>query len=213
MLLLEQILNENGKRLDIDCDELDNVYVMDQLAALGAHTAILKNLNLEDSDNLTYLGYTKRAKDKKSSTLLKPITNIILYYAGETDASPAAEKVFDKITYTLVGNVNLFCEEEGTDEVSERVYLYYTTNPAAGSPIIDIKIDDTPILNGWETVITQNKKALYNDMDDYEDDMWFIHTDFRLICNTLPNDDRARRLKITLSLDTGEEITYNVNVN
>ena len=46
-----------------------------------------------------------------------------------------------------------------------------------------------------------------------EDDMWFIHTDFCLICNTLPNDDRAHRLKITLSLDTGEEITYNVNVN
>ena len=173
--LLYASKDENGKRLDVDCDDLDNVYVMDRLAALGAHTAILKNLNIEDSDNLTYLGYTKKAKDKKSSTLLKPITNIILYYAGETDAVPAAEKVFDKITYTLVGNVNLFCEEEGTDEVSERVYLYYTTNPAAGSPIIDIKIDDTPILNGWETVITQNKKALYNDMDDYEDDMWFIH--------------------------------------
>ena len=173
--LLSASKDENGKRLDIDCDQLDNAYVMDQLAALGAHTAILKNLNLEDSDNLTYLGYTKKAKDKKSSTLLKPITNIVLYYAGETDAVPTGEKVFNKITYTLAGNVNLFCEEEGTDEVCKRVYLYYTTNPAAGSSIIDIKIDDTPILNGWETVITQNKKALYDDMDDYESNMWFIH--------------------------------------
>jgi hypothetical protein len=55
------------------------------------------------------------------------------------------------------------------------VYLYYTTNPAAGSPIMDIKIDNNAILNGWETARTQNGKALYDDMDDYENSMWFIH--------------------------------------
>jgi cbb3-type cytochrome oxidase subunit 3 len=55
------------------------------------------------------------------------------------------------------------------------VYLYYTTNPAAGSPIIDIKIDNTPILNGWETARTQNQLALSTDMDEYSGSMWFLH--------------------------------------
>jgi hypothetical protein len=40
---------------------------------------------------------------------------------------------------------------------------------------VDIKIDNTPILDGWQTVRTQNGKALYDDMDDYASDMWFIH--------------------------------------
>ena len=170
----ENIINSIGNS-DLECDSIDNAYVMDQLSSLGAHTVILKNLNLADGDNLTYLGFNKRAKNKNSTELIKPITNIILYYAGETDAAPKSEMVFDSISYKLAGDMNLFCEEEGTDEVCERVYLYYTTNPAAGSSIIDIKIDNTAILNGWETVRTQNGKALYDDMDDYESNMWFIH--------------------------------------
>ena len=119
-----------------------------------------------------YLGYTKKAKSANDTTMIKPITNIILYYAGETAVQPTNEdKVFGKISYKLAGNLNLFCEEDGTDDECERVYIYYTTNPAAGSPIIDIQIDNTAILNGWETARTQNGKALYADMDDYSDDM------------------------------------------
>ena len=83
--------------------------------------------------------------------------------------------MFDGITYKLAGNLNLFCKDGGTDSKCKRVYLYYTTNPAAGSPIMDIKIDNTPILNGWKTIRTQNKKALSSDMDSYYDSMWFIH--------------------------------------
>ena len=172
----EQLITESSDNADIDCDEVDNAYLMDRLAALGAHTAILKNLNLADDDNATYLGYTKKAKDTNSTTVIKPITDIILYYAGETDVQPSnADKVFGKISYKLAGNLNLFCEEDGTDDTCERVYIYYTTNPAAGDPIIDIQIDHTAILNGWETAKTQNGKALHADMDDYSDDMWFIH--------------------------------------
>ena len=161
--------------IDADCDDIDNSYVLDQLASLGAHTTIFKNLNLADSDNLTYLAYTKRQKAAGSATIIKPITNIILYYMGETTVTPQANMVFDGISYQLAGNINLFCEEDGTDEECERVYLYFTTNPGAGNPIIDIQIDNTAILNGWETARTQNSKALYNDMDDYESDMWFLH--------------------------------------
>ena len=172
----EQMINSSNDAGELDCDDIDNGYLVNQLAAMGAHTVIPKNLNLEDSDNVTYLGYTKMAKDANGTTIIKPITNIILYYAGETDAQPdEKDMVFGKITYKLAGKLNLFCEEDGTDDVCERVYLYYTTNPAAGSPILDIKIDNTAILNGWETAKTQNGKALYADMDDYEDDMWFIH--------------------------------------
>ena len=166
----EEILNSSGE-INIDCDDLDNSYVMNQLAALGAHTAVLKNLNLADSDNATYLAYTKRVK----TAGVNPITDIILYYAGKTDAKPKDNIVLGGITYKLAGNANIFCEEGDTDAVCERVYLYYTTNPAAGSPIIDIKIDNTAILNGWETARTQNKKALYDDMDDYASNMWFLH--------------------------------------
>ena len=172
----ESLINASGESADIDCDDVDNAYLMDRLAALGAHTAILKNLNLADDDNATYLGYTKKAKNANDITMIKPITNIILYYAGETAIQPTNEdKVFGKISYKLAGNLNLFCEEDGTDDECERVYIYYTTNPAAGSPIIDIQIDNTAILNGWETAKTQNGKALYADMDDYSDEMWFIH--------------------------------------
>ena len=166
----EEILN-SADNIDIDCDDLDNAYVMNQLAALGAHTAVLKNLNLADSDNATYLGYTKRVK----AAGVNPITNLILYYAGKTDAKPKDDIVISGITYKLGGNANIFCEEGDTNAKCKRVYLYYTTNPAAGSPIIDITIDNTAILNGWETVRTQNKKALYDDMDDYSGSMWFLH--------------------------------------
>ena len=86
-----------------------------------------------------------------------------------------SEKVFYNITYKRIGEMNIFCEEGDTNEECERVYLYCTTNPAAGSPIIDIKIDNTAILNGWETVRTHNKKALYDAMGDYESSMWFLH--------------------------------------
>ena len=158
---------------DLDCDDLDNSYLANTLAAQGAHTLISKNLNLEDSDNVTYLAYTKAPKN--NSTLITPITNVILYYAGETKQEPKAEIVHGGVTYHLVSNVNLFCEENGENDQCDRVYLYYTTNPAAGRPILDIKIDNTAILNGWETVRTQNGKALYDDMDAFESSMWFIH--------------------------------------
>lgn len=172
----ESLITSSNEAADLDCDDVDNAYIVNQLAAMGAHTAILKNLNLADEDNVTYLGYTKKAKKANDTTVINPITNIILYYAGETDVKPTNEdKVFGKISYKLAGNLNLFCEEDGTNDTCERVYLYYTTNPAAGSPIIDIKIDNNAILNGWETARTQNGKALYDDMDDYSDEMWFIH--------------------------------------
>ena len=156
---------------EIPFDRISNAYVLNQLAASGAHNAIIKNLNLADSGNSTFIGYNKRVKRAG----VEPITNIILYYAGETATVPNSEMVFDGITYKRAGGANIFCEEGEADSVCERVYLYYTTNPAAGSPIIDIKIDNTAILNGWETVRTQNKKALYDDMDDYAGSMWFIH--------------------------------------
>lgn len=156
---------------EIDFDDIANAYVLNQMAASGAHNAILKNLNLADSDNATFIGYTKKVK----TVGVDPITDIVLYYAGNTDAKPESSIVLEKITYKLVGEANIFGEEGDADAVCERVYLYYTTNPAAGSPIIDIQIDNTAILNGWETVRTQNKKALYDDMDDYSGNMWFIH--------------------------------------
>ena len=155
----------------IPFDRIGSAYVLNQLAASGAHNAILKNLNLADGNNSTFIGYNKRVKRAG----VEPITNIILYYAGETATVPNSEMVFDGITYKRAGEANIFCEEGEADSVCERVYLYYTTNPAAGSPIIDIQIDNTAILNGWETARTQNKKALYDDMDDYAGSMWFIH--------------------------------------
>ena len=165
----EQVLDG----LDLDCDALDNSYVANVLAAQGAHTLINKNLNLEDGDNATYLAYTKAPKTDLA--LITPITNLILYYAEETNQKPEGKIVQNGITYYLVADINLFCEENGENDTCDRVYLYYTTNPAAGSPVLDIKIDNTAILNGWETVKTQNGKALYDDMDAFESSMWFIH--------------------------------------
>ena len=158
----EQVLQD----AEIDCDLLDNAYVMNTLAAQGAHTVIEKNLNLADSDNATYLAYTKMHRDNMpAGNIVLPITNLILYYAGETNAEPTETIVQNGITYHLVSTANLFCEENAVTDTCQRVYLYYTTNPAAGSSIIDIQIDNTAILNGWETVKTQNGKALYEDMD------------------------------------------------
>lgn len=159
--------------MELDCDKLDNSYLINALASQGAHTLISKNLNLADSDNATYLAYTKAPKSGSMQSL--PITDLILYYAGETNQEPRQEIKHNGIAYHLVSNANLFCEENEENASCARVYLYYTTNPAAGSPILDIKIDNTAILNGWETVRTQNGKALYADMDAYEDSMWFIH--------------------------------------
>ena len=167
----EDLLNAAEGGEEIDCDELDNVFLVNQLSALGAHKGIFKNLNLADGDNVTYLGYNKRVKKAG----VEPITDIMLYYAGKTSTLPESEKVFNGITYKRVGEMNIFCEEGETNEECDRVYLYYTTNPAAGSPIIDIQVDNTAIINGWETAITQNGKALYDDMDDYENSMWFLH--------------------------------------
>ena len=165
----EQVLSG----IELDCDDLDNAYVVNTLAAQGAHNLINKNLNLEDSNNVTYLAYTKAIAT--DLTLIMPITDLILYYAEETNQKPEYKIVQNGITYHLVSDVNLFCEENGENDVCDRVYLYYTTNPAAGSPVLDIKIDNTAILNGWDTVRTQNGKALYDDMDAFENSMWFIH--------------------------------------
>ena len=46
-----------------------------------------------------------------------------------------------------------------------------------------------------------------------ENDMWFIHTDFRLICTTLPSADSKAKLRIKLYLDTEEEIQFDVEIN
>ena len=166
-----QIMNKEqmtgGK--DIDCDNIDNSSIMSSLAANGVHTLINKNLNLEDSDNATYLGYTKDAKARD------PITDLLLYYAGETDQEPAGEYVMNNIKYQLVSDANLFCEENYDTKTCKRVYLYMTTNPAAGAPILDIQIDNTIIIDGWQTVRTQNGKALYDDMNEHSGSMWFIH--------------------------------------
>ena len=159
--------------MDLSCDNLDNSYVVNTLAAQGAHTMFSQNLNLKDSDNTTYLGYTKAPKTDSAQAY--PITDVVLYYAGKTNQEPKTEILHKGITYHLVSDVNIFCKENEERANCARVYLYYTTNPAAGSPILDIKIDNTAILNGWETVRTQNGLALYDDMDAYEGSMWFIH--------------------------------------
>ena len=154
---------------DISLDAIDNSAMMNSLAANGVHTVISKNLNLEDSDNATYLGYTKDIKARD------PITDMLLYYAGETDQEPKHEYTKNNIKYHLVSDANIFCEENYDTKTCKRVYLYTTTNPAAGAPIVDIIIDNTAILDGWQTVRTQNGKALYDDMNEYAGDMWFIH--------------------------------------
>jgi len=154
---------------NISCDALDASYLMNNLAIIGAHTVINKNLNLEDSDNTTYIGYTK------DPSVRDPITDMFLYYAGETDKEPDAEYVKNNVKYQLVSDVNIFCEEDYVTKTCKRVYLYATTNPAAGSSILDIKIDNNAIIDGWQTVRTQNGKALYDDMDEHSGNMWFIH--------------------------------------
>ena len=154
---------------DIDCEDIDNSYIINKLAMDGAHSIIDKNLNLKDSTNATYLGYTKDASVKD------PITDMILYYAGETDQEPKDKFTKNKIDYHLVPDVNIFCPENKDTKTCKRVYLYITTNPAAGAPIVDITIDNTAIIDGWQTVRTQNGKALYKEMDAHSSNMWFIH--------------------------------------
>lgn len=161
----EQVLDGQ----DVDCSKLDKSYVMASLSAQGAHTVFDKNLNLKDGGNATYLGYTKNAGAKDY------IRDMILYYAGDTDQEPEPECEKNGIRYQIVSYVNIFCPENKEDKKCKRVYLYATTNPAAGSPILDIKIDNNAILDGWETVRTQNEKALYADMDAHSSNMWFIH--------------------------------------
>lgn len=154
---------------DVECSLLDDSYIYNSLANLGSFTVIDKNLNVEDSNNSVYLGYAKDPKVKD------PITNMILYYAGKTDEEPQDKFTKDGAEYHLVSDANILCKENSDKKSCKRVYLYTTTNPVAGSPIVDIKIDHNAIVDGWQTVRTQNEKALYDDMDDFEDDMWFIH--------------------------------------
>ena len=90
---------------EIPFDSFGSAYVLNQLAASGAHNAILKNLNLADGDNSTFIGYNKRVK----TAGVEPITNIILYYAGETSILPESEMVFGGITYKRAGEANIFC--------------------------------------------------------------------------------------------------------
>jgi hypothetical protein len=153
----------------VSCDDIDNSYIMNGLASNGVHTVIDKNLNLADSDNATYLGYTKDANARD------PITDMLLYYAGETDKEPEKKYTKGKIVYHLASDANIFCYEDYVTKTCKRVYLYTTTNPAAGEPIVDMKIDNTAIIDGWQTVRTQNGKALYDDMGEYSGSMWFIH--------------------------------------
>ena len=75
---------------DIDCDDIDNSYVMNNLAAQGAHTVVQKNLNLADGDNSTFLGYTKDVNARD------PITDMILYYAGLTHGGRNIPKTYLK---------------------------------------------------------------------------------------------------------------------
>lgn len=46
-----------------------------------------------------------------------------------------------------------------------------------------------------------------------ENDMWFIHTDFRFICTTLPERYDSVKLRVKLYLDTKEEIEFDVEIN
>ena len=155
--------------MDVSCENIDNSVIMSSLASQGVRTVIDKNLNLKDSDNATYLGYTKDVNARD------PITDLFLYYADNSNQEPKADYTIGKIKYHLVSDANIFCEENYTDKTCKRVYLYYTTNPAAGAPIIDITIDNTAIVDGLQTVRTQNGKALYDDMGEYSGNMWFIH--------------------------------------
>ena len=154
---------------DIPCKAIDNSYILNKLALEGAHAVMEKNLNLADSNNTTILGYTKDAAARD------PITDMFLYYAGTTNEEPKNKLTKNNIEYHLVSDANIFCEENEDKANCKRVYLYTTTNPAAGAPIVDMTIDNTAIVDGWQTVRTQNGKALYDDMDDYSSDMWFIH--------------------------------------
>ena len=156
---------------DMSCEDLDGFHLTNALTSRGAHSIITKNLNLADSDNTTFIGYTKNPDPE----IREKITDLLLYYMPDTTDEPEIEILHNGIPYYLVSDINLFCEEDGTDSKCKRVYLYYAINPAAGSTIIDITIDNTPILDGWQTVRTQNGKALYADMNAYKDDMWFIH--------------------------------------
>ena len=147
--------------------------LLSQLAAQGAthftsHRVSLSQRDIWDTDalwssydelNAIRFGY-RRTDDKDAA-----LRDLFLYYTGfSTDEPP-------RVLYRGSVKYNLLCEISynltGYNEApGPGVYLYGTTDSAAGDRIIDFEVSDSPFIKGYETLRTMDGNSLVAEMRD-----------------------------------------------
>ncbi len=111
-----------------------------QLTDAGATNFIDCDFNDDTGGEFVYVGYSKSTNDKEA------ITGLIFSFQGRQDY----EIIHNGITYTLAGHVDFNMGNSGSTDI----YLYYTKDPAAGSPITEIATFEHPFEDEskWEIV-------------------------------------------------------------
>ena len=161
---------------DCECADISDQEVIDRLYSMGA-TAILDGYILSVGDN--YSGFDKNNQNKifigysRTDILRNAIKNIMLYTDPLGSGEPDETIHVNKNAYKLVAEpasaveklpsaINLIGIEDSQDAPGPKVYLY--TSTSGTSPIYDIKLDTTEIINGWNTVLSQNGKEAFSDL-------------------------------------------------
>lgn len=143
---------------EIDNEDISIFQVKQQLAQMGATKLYSRNINPQefdsgnflyssypDSDNMTLIGMSFTDNQNKALTDIK-----LVRFSGYTQ--PPRKYQINGITYTLCSDINVYRRDPSEEGIYDCVYLYATTNPAAGDKITDVVVDGNPILSGYETV-------------------------------------------------------------
>lgn len=177
------------------CDKITDEEVIDRLKAMGASTVLTTPIVVsndsygKNNSNKVFIGYSRT--DKLSEAIRGLALKAEILMTGDPkekiDVNGNIYKVVaeaaEDVT-VLPRPINLIGLEDAQDMVLPRLYLYYSKT-ANNDPIYDIKIDNTILIDGWNTVISSNNidpfidiynmsRAEYEkaDKDDWDTSHW-----------------------------------------
>ena len=158
---------ESGISVDQITEDMLDIALINQGATdLCYTTGMLKThfwysfIEILDTMNLTSFGITKTSKKSEG------LTDVFFYFNGFSADEPPKTLYRGSVKYTLLCEIpyNLLTDE---DMPRPGVYLYGTTNTAAGNKITDVSISRYPFIEGYETVRTMDGRSLMSEIKDY----------------------------------------------
>ena len=159
----------NSKEFVINIKDITDGMMLAQLANQGATNfcGLRPEMGVYQSYSVQYVnsvmfGYTR------SDSASEALRDIFIYFDGFSSDEPPKEMYRGSVKYTLLCKIS-FNETIYNNAPAIGMYLYGTTDSRAGNRIVDFEVSESPFMEGYETILTQNGGSFLTEVREYID--------------------------------------------